>query len=277
MGMLIRYIYHDCFTVETPQCILIFDFWKKPESFPITAVSGDLTSPFNEEQMHKPLYVFVSHFHKDHYNPVVFEWQQIWRRAGYADVHYFISTDVRRHARHILMPDSLYKGYHPEPQTVTVMRKGDTYKDDILSIESFGSTDIGNSYMVETGGKRIFHAGDLNAWIWKDESTEEEVEMALKGFTSELLPVVRNFPTADLSFFPVDSRIGSEYFTGAKIFLERIMTRYFFPMHFTLGESDSEKKRLISDALNFELYLPQGSETVIVGLTSPGDSIRIPD
>ena len=61
-----------------------------------------------------------------------------------------------------------------DPSSVIAMSDFDHYEDEIISVNTFPSTDIGNSYAVTIAGRTIFHAGDLNAWIWKDESTEEK-------------------------------------------------------------------------------------------------------
>lgn len=277
MALQVTYVYHDSFVVSASDCNLIFDFWKCPEDFPIPAEGFISSGPFGADALAKPLYVFVSHFHKDHYNPAIFEWQKIWKeQGGNGKVHYIISADVCRHARHILRHDSIYKGYHPDIDSVIILRKGETYKDDTVMVKAFGSTDIGNSYMVSVGDRKIFHAGDLNAWIWKDESTPEEVEQSLKAFRSELSPIVAEYPEIDVALFPVDSRIGTDYFTGASILLGKISVKYFFPMHFTIGDNNRTEEQLRADALCFEMYAPSNNRTVFAGLTAPGDSLLIP-
>ena len=36
-----------------------------------------------------------------------------------------------------------------------------------LKIRTLKSTDLGVAFMVETEGRRIYHAGDLNRWQWE--------------------------------------------------------------------------------------------------------------
>ena len=57
------YIYHDCFVIKTVEAVLVFDFWKDPYQ------NGSLPNPLMEVDKDLPVYVFVSHGHKDHYNP----------------------------------------------------------------------------------------------------------------------------------------------------------------------------------------------------------------
>ena len=47
------------------------------------------------------------------------------------------------------------------------LAKGGTWSDGTISVWALGSTDSGVSWIVETEGKCIFHAGDLNNWYAK--------------------------------------------------------------------------------------------------------------
>lgn len=243
----ITYVFHDCFVIEMPEFILVFDFWKDPlrdeEDFPYFIINANKS---------KTVYVFVSHHHKDHFTKKIFEWERICPK-----IRYILSKDVARFSRHILSPDSLYKGHKPSMENIIILKSGEKYSDELIKVEAFGSTDIGNSYYLETSDNKavsIFHAGDLNAWIWKDESTELEVNKALNDFNQILQQISAAHGAIDYVMFPVDSRIGSEYYTGAKLFVEAIDVKHFFPMHFGLGDKEEEclKRRL--DAANVKLY-----------------------
>lgn len=266
--MTITYVYHDCFLIETEHCCLLFDFWQRPDGMPAPVGGFAGTSPIASSLSNKPLYVFVSHFHKDHYNPEIFLWEQLFSK-----VHYIISKDTARHARHILLSDSLYKGYHPRPESVTILRKGEKWSDDLITAYAFGSTDVGNSYVVQVDGKTIFHAGDLNAWLWLDDSTQAEVAKARGDFRAELTPIVKAFPHIDVAMFPVDARIGSGFQEGAEIMLGAIEVTDFFPMHFTLCENENECISFKQGATDFSAYAPE--RTRCHGLTNPGDSITL--
>ena len=56
--MQVTYIYNSGFLVELDKHILLFDYYQ-----------GTIP-PLNQN---KPLYVFVSHFHHDHYNPAIYQ------------------------------------------------------------------------------------------------------------------------------------------------------------------------------------------------------------
>ena len=54
--MKVTFILHSGYFVELESCCLLFDYWK-----------GDIP------QSDKPLYVFASHHHEDHFSPEVFK------------------------------------------------------------------------------------------------------------------------------------------------------------------------------------------------------------
>ena len=262
--MRITYLYHDGFLADLGNCQIIFDYWKMHPG-----CSESLEDMLDGS---KPLYVFVSHFHKDHYNPGVFELSG--REAG---VRYVVSGDVARRARHFYRAGSTYRGSRKVSEDqVTVMREGEIFEDGCLKVRAFGSTDTGCSWLVEAGGKKLFHAGDLNAWIWKEESTEEEVACAIDDFRSKIRPMKDVTDKIDVAMFPVDSRIGPEYYTGARIFVREFDVKFFIPMHFGLGETADESARYIRDATRFEMYANEG-RGVYLSLTGPYSSILLPD
>lgn len=250
----LTYIWHDCFLLQTKEANIVFDFWKDP-------CVGDGESPLFLSVINKdlPLYVIVSHHHKDHYNKEIFSWGKT-----IPDIRFILSKDVAKFARHILRGDSIYQGEKPAPEEVCVLNHGETFDDGIVRIEAFGSTDIGNSYAVEVSGLRIFHAGDLNAWVWMDESTDKEIREAISSFTQILSAIKSRHQNFDVVMFPVDSRIGSGYFTGAKIFLQEIYAERFFPMHFELGETSAERMKYHLDAARIGEYANPGRGEYIV-------------
>lgn len=254
--MTFTYIFHSCFLVNTPDCRIIFDYWQDP--------SG-LLPDLLEADGDKPLYVVVSHFHKDHYNPEIFRWAE--QRNN---VRYILSKDTAKRGRHFFSPTSTHRGPHIDPSIVTVIREGDVYRDEYVTIRAFGSTDEGNSYLVETDGRSIFHASDLNAWIWKGESTEKEVEDAIALFRRKIQPIKDLLASReskgkiDVAMFPVDSRIGEEYWTGAKIFLKELPVGFFLPMHFGLGDEEEQAVRAL-DAAAYPFYANPDYPTVFVG------------
>lgn len=175
----------------------------------------------------KTLYVFASHAHADHFNPEVLNWKK-----QKTEIRYIFSADIKESA--------------PNADAV-FLNKHDNYKDENLSVNAFGSTDIGVSFLVEFAGKKIFHAGDLNNWHWKAESSEEESKEAQAKYLEEVLDISIYTNKIDLCFFPLDPRLGADYELGAKQFLSAIDCKIFSPMHFGGGVFGFKKAAKFKD------------------------------
>lgn len=248
MKINIKFIWHDCFVITLPKCVIITDYWHEDPG--VCWQHSQIPEFIRSISPETPVYVLVSHHHKDHFNKDIFLWS-----AYLHNMRYIISRDTAKAIRYILKEGSTYSGqYYVNPDRVTVLDPGACYVDNLLTIRAFGSTDIGNSYLIECCGHTIFHAGDLNAWIWKDESTEAEVTAAVSLFKSKLNELIICRQEIDVAFFPVDSRIGSEWWYGAKIFVRKLKVKYFFPMHFCLANTPDQLSERISDAVTFAPY-----------------------
>ena len=113
-------------------------------------------------------------------------------------------------------------------------------------MKALGSTDSGVSWIVETEGKHIFHAGDLSNWYARflpdavpgqtiySEEFEEYIDPVAheKRFLGELKDIRKVTDSFDLVMFPVDARIGNGYTLGGRQFIERFKVGLFVPMHF---------------------------------------------
>lgn len=223
--MTLTYIFHSGFVLETEKSILIFDYWLD--------VSG-IVPPFLKKDKH--VYVFSSHFHEDHFNSAIFEW-----RKQHKNITYILSKDIYKHRR-----------ANKEDADVW-LAKGGAWSDDTLSVWALGSTDSGVSWIVETEGKRIFHAGDLNNWyarflpeavpgetIYSEEFDEEIDPIAHeKQYLGELKDIRKITDSFDVVMFPVDGRIGNGYTLGGRQFIERFKVGLFVPMHFVASGFES--------------------------------------
>jgi len=203
----IHYLYHSGFAVETSEHFLIFDYCLDKAGTEKKGLNDGIVTP-HEISVRKNPVVFVSHSHGDHYNPIVLEWQEY-----NDDIRYIFSADVSCNGEkiHSLKP-------------FEVLKLND------LSIETFGSTDQGVSFFITVDGLTIFHAGDLNWWHWKEESTDEEVKKSEEDFLKEIQPIIGK--KIDIAFFPVDPRLGSDYALGALRFMWLLKPSMLVPMHF---------------------------------------------
>lgn len=134
--MKLTYIFHSGFSLETEQCVLVFDYWMDPAN----VMSGLLKTE-------KPMYVFSSHFHEDHFNRDIFMWKN-----EKPDIKYILSKDILKHRRAQKSDADVW------------LAKGGVWQDELIRVVATGSTDSGVSWVIEVEGKCIFHAGDLNNW-----------------------------------------------------------------------------------------------------------------
>ncbi|MDE6180401.1 MAG: MBL fold metallo-hydrolase [Phocaeicola sp.] len=224
------YIYHSGFALCGDDFTVIMDYYR--DSGDSQAQSdlnrlmdgnfnnqgtGTLDGIVHDELLHRPgkLYVLVSHFHPDHFNKEILTW-----REQRPDTVFVFSKDILRHRR-------------AQKEDAIWLEKGEVYQDETLWVRAFGSTDVGVSFLFQVGGKKIFHAGDLNNWHWMDESDETEWRRAEESFLHELDDLFVYAPKVDVAMFPVDPRLGKKYMRGAEQFVAKIKTHIFVPMHFT--------------------------------------------
>ena len=186
--MKVTYIYHSCFLLEFDKCYLLFDYYK-----------GSLP----ELDKNKRIYVFSSHSHGDHFEPKIID-----MLSGY-DAKYIFSDDIKHKA------DISVHG-------------GGTYSIDNIEIKTLRSTDLGVAFIVRCEGKVIYHAGDLNDWVWQEESPDYNRKMT-EMYRKEIDKI--NFPI-DIAFVPLDSRQEDWYYRGMKYFVENVEAKTVFPMHF---------------------------------------------
>lgn len=227
--MTLRYIFHSGFLLETDKSILIFDYWMDP---------ANVMKPYIDPSGSKHIYVFASHFHEDHFTKEIFEWR---KNNPFTDYTYILSKDIlkRRRAK--------------KEDADVWMAKGSVWEDENIKVTATGSNDSGVSWIVETEGKTIFHAGDLCNWyarfladgaaegeIYSEEFGEYINPMAEeKRFLGELKDIHKITGTFDLVMFPVDGRIGNGYTLGGRQFIERFKVGMFVPMHFVASGFES--------------------------------------
>lgn len=217
----LTYIFHSCFVLETERCILVFDYWTDPQ---------DTMSRFTDPSGAKPVYVFASHFHEDHFSRDIFRWRNDNPFTTYT---YILSKDILKHRR------------ARREEADVWLAKGGSWQDDLIKVTATGSNDSGVSWVVEVDGSRVFHAGDLCNWYARflTEPITDPVDVdpvaEEKRFLGELKDIRKLTDRFDLVMFPVDGRIGNGYTLGARQWIERFKTGLFVPMHFVMSGFES--------------------------------------
>lgn len=191
--MVVTYIEHSGFSVELPECTLLFDYYlgKLPE--------------FPKEH---PLIVFASHVHGDHFQKKIFQ-----LREQYQEVYFVLSDDIPKKYD---APDVIWVS-----SDVKVTVAG-------CEITCLKSTDEGVAFLVKCGEKTVYHAGDLNWWHWEGEDKAWNNNMAA-NYKREIKEL--DGCGMDVAFVPLDGRLENAYYWGMKYFLEHVPVKAVFPMH----------------------------------------------
>ena len=200
---LITHYYHSGFSVANGDTLLVFDYWRGEEGELTEAlqISPDALRSFAH------VVVFISHEHVDHLDPIVFTWKDL------TNVSYIVSSDM------------------PVGTRGKRMAPGDLFKPvEGVEVLAYDSTDLGVSFLVDFQGLRLFHAGDLNFWHWREESTMREIEEADAEFRKAVAPL--KGVQIDVAFFPVDPRQGTLFEAGANYFILCVKPRILIPMHY---------------------------------------------
>ena len=98
-----------------------------------------------------------------------------------------------------------------------------------LRVKTFKSTDEGVAFLLRTEGKTIYHAGDLNHWVWEGEPEDYNRQMR-ENFRGELKKLAGTH--IDLAFMLIDPRQEKDFYLGMDDFMRMVGADTVFPMHF---------------------------------------------
>lgn len=209
--MNVAYIHHSCFLVETDRFYYLFDY----EQGRLPAMDGA-----------KTVFVLSSHSHADHYNPEIFP---LLKKAGMQDIRAVLSNDIEAPANTDALSVSPGQRYELGIQhTLTTLR----------------STDLGVAFLIEDQNQLIYHAGDLNDWVWDEEPDEYNREMT-ESYRSQigLLAAALDGREIDAAFVVLDPRQEQDYDRGMCYFLDHIPAKQVYPMHYWDDPSVIERFR----------------------------------
>ena len=100
-------------------------------------------------------------------------------------------------------------------------------------LTTFRSTDLGVAFLIEDQNELIYHAGDLNDWVWDDESDAYNEQMTLDYRKQiRLLADSLHHRQIDVAFVVLDPRQEKDYDRGLCFFLEHIPAKQVYPMHY---------------------------------------------
>ena len=230
-AMKVTFLYHSGYFVEMDRCCLLFDYYQ-----------GDIP------QVDKPLYVFVSHSHPDHFSPSIFQLAQNGK-----EVHYLLSNDISP----LQIPDGL-------EEQVTFAAPRSFYQVGDLKAATLRSTDLGVAFLVQCEGKRIYHAGDLNCWVWDTAPRYQNDQM--KALYQSELELLKG-KDIDVAFVPLDPRQDTDFDLGMKYFFQAGGAEHVFPMHMW---GDYSVVPLFKSTPTYRDYAPH-----VMDVSQPGQSFQL--
>lgn len=208
----IDYLGHSGFFVELDSVMLLFDYYRGGLSF------------VKERPNDKPLYVFASHSHSDHFNPEIFSLADIHPRT-----RYILSFDISGDPA---VPRDLDVLYTDADMTYEIPGLG--------TVQTLLSTDEGVAFLVAASDITIFHAGDLHWWNWPGEDpdwlAEQETVFRREIARIEGIPI-------NVAFAVLDDRLEGNYANGMELLISHCRPKYVLPMHFWKDMSVVERFR----------------------------------
>ena len=212
----VTYIHHSGFLVEASEAYYLFDYEK-----------GTLP-PMNTA---KPILVFVSHGHSDHYNPEIFSFLA---SMGMKSITAVLSNDIhKKRFPSCLMPALLdnmesvrREGFIP----VIKAYNSQTYALPFhTTLRTLLSTDKGVAFYLTCPEGAVYHGGDLNDWI--SEETPEQERRQMTGSYLASIAALKG-KTIDVAFLPLDPWLGKYYAKGFVTFLQTALVKQAYPMHY---------------------------------------------
>lgn len=199
--MTITYINHSGFFVELDTVCLLFDYWQ-----------GMLPEPIPG----KTLLAFASHRHMDHYNPAIFAYAARWEQAKV-----ILGNDIRLSAKRkeeLGVTDAAFLRMGPDRQETV----------EGVQIRTLRSTDAGVAFLVQADGRTVYHAGDLNWWLWEVEP-EDKKAVATEAFFAEIQKL-KGIPI-DVAFLTLDARQQNTAHLGFDHCMRHLDIKKAVPMH----------------------------------------------
>lgn len=194
----VTYLGHSGWAVQTSNSFLIFDYqeeydfnWdKQPER---KLISGYINT---EEIENLNVYVFISHSHSDHFDPLILTWEK-----GIDNITYFFGWDFSADPRYhcLKTPHSIYKDKAIE----------------VYTINSHHSGVFESAFLVKIDGITIYHNGDYKGDDYRSDykylrSKTEKIDIAFSNSV------------------PIE---GTQYLQQTLQLIGECGVKHFFPMH----------------------------------------------
>ncbi|MCM1535222.1 MAG: MBL fold metallo-hydrolase [Clostridium sp.] len=221
-GFKITYLFHSGFLVECSRCYYLFDYYR-----------GTLP-PLNPD---KPILVFVSHSHPDHYNPKIFE---MLAKEKMTQVTAIFPKEL---SKKIAAKKGSSKMAPPENIGVVTVTFHNRYELPCETyLETLQSTDIGVAFVLKCPDGILYHGGDLNDWVRSEQplqynkqmtgSYRHEINLLATSLKQTSAASMDTANVIDAAFLPLDPLLKENYAKGMLYFLQKIPVKKVYPMHY---------------------------------------------
>ena len=239
----VTYLDNAGFIVKTDNVFYVFDYYRDPAHRLVKEM---------EHNPDLPVVFFASSPHTSHYNDQIFNLAQ-------------------NHRRVYICANQVVSRIGDTEENVATLTAGDKIEDvdgTGTTVEAFGSTEAGVSFVVKTAdGKTILFGGDLSPYHL-DEGDEKSKAQAMENkFKTVVDRISELYPTIDLAFLSVDPEATEDYAEGVRYLVEKINVKNFVPMHYH-GK--------VNEACDFRTYrIPENVTTKFHGFRNVGQELNI--
>ena len=223
--------------IETQEATLLFDWYRS------------ILPPIRRD---KPLHVFISHIHQDHFNL-----GQLSLAKRFPDVSVYLGYDYSED----WLNDDLEKLPEVCADTVSCFRENQLLNIDGGSVQSLPSTDLGVAFLVHINGMTFFHAGDLFPW--------PGTEPVFLDCIAPLQDV-----QIDYAMLPADPRFPEAAQFCVSAFLSQSDIKYFTPIHlwdqpdfikaFAANNTQFRRKMVFRDFGGVKITRSEGKQSAFV-------------
>jgi L-ascorbate metabolism protein UlaG (beta-lactamase superfamily) len=224
----LQYLQHSAWLVKTSRHTLVFDYVESVP--PSTQLPSDLRLS-GESFDDRPVVVFISHGHPDHFFPSIGSWA-------------------------LKRPDIQFVVGWPRANVAgaKVIQPHETWSSGGLTVKATGSTDEGVGFLVTVDGLTILHAGDHARWSEADEH----------AFMAEIRWLKAQDQPIDLAFFPIATGATCDprpsIWEGVRAAALELAPRVLVPMHVACSDRldlyERFKKEMGAALPNTEIVAP---------------------
>jgi len=200
----IWYLGHAGWAVKTRNMFLIFDYWERGKSDRPLLANGRINP---EEIKDLDVYVFSSHVHEDHYDKIIFDWENTVDR-----ITYIFGWPNERGKNHVCL---------------SPREREKTGKIEILLVNSPEADPLDNAYLVKADGLAIYHGGDYGPL--------GGIEKITSFYDQDMRFLRENANDLDIMFL-AGRLINGQVPKYINFSIETAGPRFLFPMHYQSSE-----------------------------------------